>query len=250
MDGGRAARRQRIDRPVDQGADIKVSIQGSVRIQARHIGGGHAVHVGKVAANGDLAIVADIHRLHRAIGAQPRREGVVHRAVHIQPGNMMAVRPVEGGEVTADDDLPVGLHGDRIDAAIGPAVGRGDEGSILIAIGQQAHEPPVRIRIKRSKAARHDGLAVRLFREGIDRAAVAIGAAAHAALRAGVEQEGRIGITKPILVPATVHRPGRLLAADAIIKQHRYRASVDQSQDATWIRRARRPGRRLVELHQ
>ena len=145
---------------------------------------GDAIDRGKVAADDHLQVglqntIVDINLdvgfqgdgPDRAIRAQTGIERAVQRAVAVQARDVMPVVAVESGEVAADDDVAVGLQGQRGDEVVRPAVGRDQKRGVHIAAVRYPHDPVIWILIVGNKTASEDGVAVRLLGHGIDRAA-------------------------------------------------------------------------------
>src|SRR5688572_21829839 len=56
--------------------------------------------------------------MNSAVWSCPDTETGVQTSIGIEPGNLVAVRAIHGGEIATDEHLAIGLHNERMDFAI------------------------------------------------------------------------------------------------------------------------------------
>src|ERR1039458_3309324 len=160
----------------DAGSESRV--QRTIQVQPRDGIDAGSIVTRELAADDNLAIRLQGHRPDPCVCTQSWIEGGVQRTIAVQAGDGMTVKTVERREIAADDDLSVRLERQRGNEIIRPAVipqirAISLKRRILIPIAQHPHDPVVRSGVIRYETAGNDGPAIGLFRDGIDRAAVA-----------------------------------------------------------------------------
>ena len=126
---------------VRTGAGTEVGIQRTIRVQARNpVEIGHAIDRGEIAPDQNLAIGLHrdgVHRAHRPTTAGGVKS-TIDRAVGIQAHDALHRRAVEAEELATHENLPVALHRQRKDRAVGS--GPDVEGLVQHAPGGQPRE--------------------------------------------------------------------------------------------------------------
>ena len=135
-----------------------------------------SVHAGELAGEENLSIRLDRDAVHRIIvkslsadtGAGIERGGGFHRAIRVEPGDVVASLAIESRKRSSENDLPVGLHGCGRDPGVraSPGIegGRGFNG----AIRQKTVNPDSRLSIHAGKITGKDDPSIRLHGSGID----------------------------------------------------------------------------------
>ena len=109
--------RDRIDRIIEAGADVVGHVERAIGVQARDGTAGAEIHRAEGAANQNLVVGLDRHRVNRAVHAAARIEGQIQRAAGIEPRQTVDGHAVVLREFTTDHDLlvrPGGLDRGRV----------------------------------------------------------------------------------------------------------------------------------------
>ena len=110
----------RVHRRVRPRAGIKGAVHRAIGVQARDEVLRRAVERGEIPADNHLGIGLQRHAEHRIVRAGTGVERGVHRAIHIQPRDEVAIGAVEGREEAAHQHATVRLQGDGPHRAVGP----------------------------------------------------------------------------------------------------------------------------------
>ena len=156
---------QRAHVTVETRARTKRPVHRAKRRQLRQAAARHAAHRRKRAAHQDATRGPDRQRQHARVRARARIKRGIQRTIPIQPRQPRARRAVVGREITADENLAVGLNRDRPHQAIRarPRV----EQRINRAIRIQARDEVARGAIHQREQSTNQHPAIRLQRERI-----------------------------------------------------------------------------------
>ena len=101
--------RHGIHQDIRPGAGVKAGVQRAIGVQPRDAIAPRAVDCGKVTPDQDLAVGLDRYSPYPAIRPSAGIKAGVQRAVTVQPGDAVAPRAIDRGEVAPDQHLAVGL---------------------------------------------------------------------------------------------------------------------------------------------
>ena len=100
---------------------------------------GQAEHLCEVPADDDRAVRLDRDGLHGGVGPGPDIEQIIQGPVRPEAGEAITADAVEAGELAADGDFPVGLHGQGKNRSIGAGA------RIERGVGQPVRQKPAQI---------------------------------------------------------------------------------------------------------
>ena len=152
---------------VQAGRWIEDRLERAVAIQSRAVGAAHCVDGGEEAAQQNLSVRLQGETTNLSVGSgDTRRESGVETAITIESGDLVAAGPIDGGEKTADDDLPVRLERERTNTAAGGACS-GIETCVETTVAVQARHTGAAHSVDGGEESADQNLPIRLYCKGL-----------------------------------------------------------------------------------
>ena len=120
----------------ERGVRCAIGVQSGI-VSGNSVGGREKT------ADHDGVVGLDSKSVNRAIDGVGGKETTIHRAVGIEAGDPGAGGSIDRREVAADDDAPVGLHGQRPNGAGNTAAGA-EKGGVQSSVGIKAGQSNAR----------------------------------------------------------------------------------------------------------